>query len=76
MEWDWHKLPESEHLTLIAHVEAARWSEVAKLCEKYLISTHCCCNPQGLQAWSKWAIETGIINDIGIKTENVAQNDG
>ena len=62
MEWNWDKIPESEHGTLIAHVEAKRWSEVAKLCEQYKVSNHCCCNAQGLQAWSIWAIETGIIN--------------
>lgn len=63
MEWNWDKLPESEHGTLIAHVEAKRWSEVSKLCEQYDISAHCCCNPQGLQAWSIWAIQKGIITN-------------
>ena len=77
MEWNWSNLPETEHLTLIAHVNAKRWSEVSKLCEQYGVSTHCCCNAQGLQAWAAWAIETGIIkNDNGIEVKSMAQNDG
>lgn len=61
MDWNWNKLPESEHGTVIAHVEAGRWSEVSKLCEKYGVSAWCCCNQEGLQNWVRWAIDTGII---------------
>ena len=61
MDWNWNKLPESEHGTVIAHVEAGRWAEIAKLCEKYGVSSFCCCNPEGLQNWCKWAIDNGII---------------
>ena len=60
--WDWSKIPESEHSILIAHVEARRWPEVAKLCEQYGVSAFCCCNAEGLQNWAHWAIENGIIN--------------
>ena len=77
MEWNWDKIPESEHLTLIAHVEAQRWSEVAKLCEQYKVSNWCCCNQEGLHNWVRWAIETGIIkNDNGIEVKSMAKNDG
>lgn len=78
MEWNWNKLPESEHLTLIAHVEAERWSEVAKLCEQHEISVWCCCNAQGLRAWAKWAIEIGIINGDGTGSQvaDAASGDG
>jgi len=62
MDWNWDKIPELEHATLIAHVEAQRWSDVAQLCEQYNVSTYCCCNVQGLQAWAVWAIEKGIIH--------------
>lgn len=75
MDWNWDNLPEHEHGALIAHVEAGRWGEVSKLCERYEISVWCCCNPQGLQAWAEWAIETGIINDTG-KAEKLAKNNG
>lgn len=75
MEWNWDKLPASEHITLIAHVEARQWGEVAKLCEQYQISVWCCCNAQGLQAWVLWAIETGIINGDSTGTE-MAENAG
>lgn len=61
MDWNWHKLPKSEHGTVIALFEARRWAEIAKLCEQYGVSAHCCCNPEGLQGWVKWAIETGVI---------------
>lgn len=65
MEWNWHKLPETEHQELIAHVEAGRWSEVSKICEKWQVSAWCCCNADGLQNWTRWAIETGIIKSDG-----------
>lgn len=65
MEWNWDKLPQSEHGTIIALFEARRWAEVAKLCEKWQVSAWCCCNQEGLQNWVKWAIETGIITSDG-----------
>lgn len=75
MDWNWDKIPESEHATLIGHVEAQRWAEVAKMCEQYKVSTYCCCNVQGLQAWALWAIETGIINDERT-VKNMASHNG
>ena len=61
--WNWSKIPESEHALIVEHVSAGRWSEVAKLCEQYGVSTFCCCNPDGLQNWVLWAIEKGIIHN-------------
>lgn len=77
MDWNWNKLPESEHGTLIANVEARRWSDVAKLCEQYNVSAFCCCNAEGLQNWVRWAIENGIINaNNGTRLATDAGRDG
>ena len=78
MDWNWHKLPESEHAELIAHFDARRWAEIAKLCEKYGVSLHCCCNAEGLQAWLRWAIEKGIIkqNDERIQPAKMVNRTG
>lgn len=61
--WNWALLPESEHGAAIEHIEARRWREVAKLCEKYEVSRFCCCNIEGLQAWAKWSVENGILKN-------------
>lgn len=63
MQWNWQNIPSSEHGTLLAHYEAGRWSEVAKMCEQHQVSHYCCCNAQGLQNWVRWAVETGVIYD-------------
>lgn len=68
MYWNWQNVPEAEHPELIAHIEAGRWGEVAKVCEAYGVSAFCCCNPEGLQAWAKWAVHEGIIKSDGQTT--------
>lgn len=74
MEYDWSKLPQEEHGTIIAHVEADNWSEVSKLCDKYEVSKLCCCNPKGLKNYTHWAIEKGIIRNEAMAT--AASGDG
>ena len=77
MYWNWQKVPETEHAELIAHIEAARWGEVAKVCERYGVSEYCCCNPEGLQSWARWAIEQGILKRDGHTTgAGLAENTG
>ncbi len=77
MYWNWQNVPESEHAELIAHIYAARWGEVAKVCEMFNVSEYCCCNVKGLQSWAAWAIEQGIIKRDGNKTnEGMVENTG
>ena len=71
MYWNWQNVPESEHAILIAHIEAGRWGEVAKVCERHSVSVVCCCNPQGLQSWAVWAVENGIIKREILKEKKI-----
>lgn len=75
MYWNWQNVPQGEHAELIAHIEAERWGEVAKVCERYSVSTFCCCNQEGLQAWARWAVEKEIIYDER-KAKSMATDNG
>ena len=63
-EWDFSRLPEHEHATVI---EAYKTNDARKLIEihdQYKLSPHQYCCASGLMSWYAWAIENGTINDV------------
>lgn len=63
--WDFSKLPESEHQTVIDAVTKRDVGPLIKLHDLYRLSEYeyCCGGHIGIFNWFKWAIEQGIIKN-------------
>jgi len=60
--WDFSRLPESEHSNVIALVEARKWGELMAIHNKYALSPYrYCCDETPIRRWFEWGIEQGLI---------------
>lgn len=65
-EWDFTKLPESEHARVIDLYNRGRWGELANIHDQYNISPYSyCCDLSGLKVWYKFGIQQGKIKING-----------
>lgn len=68
VEWDFSRLPESEHARVIELMEAGKWWALVEIHNKYALSdsNYCCSNTlKGLKNWYKHGVETGQIKAHG-----------
>lgn len=61
-QWDFSKLPESEHARVVELFKAGAWKELIDIHDRYNLSPYTyCCEIEGLKAWYRWAIGTELI---------------
>lgn len=66
-DWDFSKLPESEHQRVIELIQANEWRELIDIHNHYqLSSVTYCCDESGIKAWFFYGLQTGKIkNETG-----------
>lgn len=70
VSWDFTRLPESEHARVIELYNTGKWSALAAIHDKYVLSPYSyCCETQGLKNWYRFGIETGKIKRNGATTD-------
>jgi len=68
-EWDFSKLPESEHARVIELFICGQWRELANIHDQYGLSPYSyCCELDGLKNWYRFGIEQGKITANGATT--------
>jgi hypothetical protein len=63
-DWDFSKLPESEHQNVIDLFKSYQWAALLKIHNKHKLSTnrYCCSNVKdAMFKWFKYGIDTGQI---------------
>ena len=61
-QWDFSKLPASEHRRVIDLYNAGQWRELANIHDDYHLSNYSyCCDLSGLKLWFRFGIESGKI---------------
>lgn len=61
-EWDFDKLPESEHKRVIELIEREAWRELITIHDQYNLSPYTyCCDIEGLKKWWRYGVDTGKI---------------
>jgi len=69
-EWDFSKLPESEHQAVIDAVGKKDFRTLISIHDRYGLSRFSyCCNAEGLLSWYQYGIETNFSNGAR-QTEN------
>jgi len=62
--WNWSKIPESEHASILELYRNGEWKELADVHDKYEVSPYSyCCDLIGLQVWWKFGIDSGYIKN-------------
>lgn len=65
-EWDFSKLPESEHARIIELYNSGGWRELANIHDQYGLSSYSyCCELSGMKVWYRFGIEQGKIKSNG-----------
>lgn len=69
--WDFSKLPEHEHATIIRLLGSNDLWALAEIHNRYSLSErHICCDVLTAQRWFVWAVEQGIIKATDAYVEN------
>ena len=71
MQWDFTKLPESEHEAVLSAYAVNDWETLLDIHNRYKLKGELiCCNPQPqLANWFGYAIEQGIIKPVNSDSE-------
>lgn len=66
-DWDFSKLPESEHQRVVQLIQNNEWRELIDIHNHYqLSSVNYCCDESGIKAWYFHGLQTGKIkNETG-----------
>lgn len=67
LEWDFSRLPDSEHDRVVELYRAGKWWEIIAIHDQYELSdnNYCCSNTlSGVKNWVKHGIETGQIKQL------------